>query len=292
MIDKLNWSEAIFFFDVDDTLIDTSSNSIMASEGIADVLKQEYSERKSFLIKDRFNQIFKTLMQEHMESGENNLKQYNLIIQRINQLQEPVIKKFGAIKKWSREIFLKMAAEDCDVLLKPEQIYSAIDAYWSSISKKSDLMSGVLDLFQQIKIHNRPIYLITSSDARLQLNDQNLFEYNPQYSENFKKKRIETLKQKGLFFNKVSIGDPEDKPHLDFFKKGIKIAEADLGYKINPKNIIMFGDSYTGDLQTPKEKLGFGLVVLFRKGQGKLIEESERYISIGNIFSVKEYIIS
>ena len=221
MIDKLNWSEAIFFFDVDDTLIDTSSNSIMASEGIADVLKQEYSERKSFLIKDRFNQIFKTLMQEHMESGENNLKQYNLIIQRINQLQEPVIKKFGAIKKWSREIFLKMAAEDCDVLLKPEQIYSAIDAYWSSISKKSDLMSGVLDLFQQIKIHNRPIYLITSSDARLQLNDQNLFEYNPQYSENFKRERMEALEQKGLFFNKVSIGDPEDKPHLDFFEKGI-----------------------------------------------------------------------
>jgi len=291
MIDKLNWSEAIFFFDVDDTLIDTTSNSIIASEGITNVLKQEYGEKKSILIKDRFNQLFQTLMQEHMATGKNNMKQYDLIIQRINKLQEPVVKKFGAIKKWSREVILKIAAENCDISLKPELIYSAIDAYWNSISEKSVPMEGVLNLFQEIKIHNRPVYLITSSDARLQLNNQGLFEYDPKHSEKFKKKRMETLKVKGLFFNKVSIGDPEDKPHLDFFKKGIEIAEIDLGYKINTKNIIMFGDSYSGDLQTPREKLGFGLVVLFKKGQEQSIEESQRYISTGNVSSVKEYLI-
>ena len=290
MINNLNWTEVIFFFDVDDTLIDTTSNSVIASEGIADVLKQEYGEEKSILIKNRFNQIFKTLMQEHMVTGKNNVEQYNLIIQQVNKLQEPVIQKFGAIKKWSREVFLKMAAEDCGISLKPERVYSAIDSYWNLISEKSVPMPGVLDLFREIKIHNCPIYFITSSDARLQLNDQNLFVYYPKYSENFKKKRMELLKQKGLFFNKVSIGDPEDKPHLDFFEKGIKLAEADLGYKINPKNIIMFGDSFAGDLQIPKEKLGFGLVVLFKKGQKQTIEESQNYISTGNISSVKEYL--
>lgn len=290
MINKLNWTETVFFFDVDDTLVDTGSNSITASEGIVNVLKQELGEDKSNKIKNRFNQIFKTLMQEHMATYENNSEQYDLIIQRINQLQEPIIKKFGAIKKWSREVFLKMASEDCDIQLKPEIIYSAIDAYWNIISEKSDPMPGVLDLFQEIKAHNRPVYLITSSDARLKMNNQGLFEYDPRYSEEFKKKRMETLKQKGLFFNKVSIGDPEDKPHLDFFEKGIRIAEKDLGYKINTKNIIMFGDSYAGDLQTPKEKLEFSLVVLFKKDQGQTVEESERYISTGNVSSVTDYL--
>ena len=77
MINNLNWTEVIFFFDVDDTLIDTTSNSVIASEGIADVLKQEYGEEKSILIKNRFNQIFETLMQEHMTTGRNNVEQYN-----------------------------------------------------------------------------------------------------------------------------------------------------------------------------------------------------------------------
>ncbi|MFH0979840.1 MAG: HAD family hydrolase [Candidatus Roizmanbacteria bacterium] len=290
MINKLNWSEVIFFFDVDDTLVDTGSNSIIASEGIFNVLKQELGEDKSNKIKNRFNQIFQTLMQEHMTTGESNKKLHDSIMLRINQLQEPVIKQYGMIKKWSREVFLKMASEDCDIQLKPEIIYSAIDAYWNIISEKSDPMPGVLDLFQEIKAHSSPVYLITSSDARLKINNQGLFEYDSRYSEEFKKKRMETLKQKGLFFNKVSIGDPEDKPHLDFFEKGIRIAEKDLGYKINTKNIIMFGDSYAGDLQTPKEKLGFGLVVLFKKDQGQTIEESERYISTGNISSVTDYL--
>ena len=290
MIDKLNWSGTIFFFDVDDTLVDTGSNSTIASEGIFNTLKQETGEDKSLLIKNRFNQIFQTLMNEHMATGENSLTSLDLIIGRINHLQKPVVNKFGLIKKWSREVLLKIAAEDCKISIKPELIYSAINAYWDLISEKSEPMIGVLDLFKEIKLHNRPIYLITSSDARLKLNSQGLFEYDPRYSEEFKKKRMETLRKKGLFFNMMIIGDPEDKPHRDFFEKGIRIAEKDLGHKINTKNIIMFGDSYAGDLQTPKEKLGFGLVVLFKKGQKELKEESERFISTGNISLVTNYL--
>jgi len=146
------------------------------------------------------------------------------------------------------------------------------------VSDNSTPIEGVLNLFKKIKSHNRPIYFVTGSDARLKMNSQELFDYDPKYSEQFKAKRINALKNKGLFFNALSIGDPEDKPHLDFFEKAVTIAEKDLGHKLDYKNSIMFGDSYVADLQIPREKMNFGLVVLFKKGQEKPIEEAESYI--------------
>lgn len=42
--------------------------------------------------------------------------------------------------------------------------------------------------------------------------------------------------------------------------------------------------------KTPKEKLGFGLVVLYRQNQNKTLEESDGYISTGNLISVTPYL--
>lgn len=297
MINNLNWNQAIFFFDVDDTLIDTASNSITASEGVLHVISQHIHKDKSNLITQRFNRIFLTLMQGHMAKNEDDWqkieggKQYHdSIIKRIEYLQKPIVEKYETVKKWSREVILKIAVEDFDSTLAPDILYQAIDGYWNSISNNSHPMKGVLELFHEIKNHNRPIYLITSSDARLQLNSDGLFVYDPPYSENFKMNRMESLRSKGLNFNKASIGDPEDKPHMDFFEKGINIANNDLGHSIDTHNVIMFGDSYAGDLQTPREKLNFGLAVLFRKGQQEMKEEAERYISTGNISLITHYL--
>ena len=78
-----------------------------------------------------------------------------------------------------------------------------------------------------------------------------------------KRERIELLRKKGIQFHGVSIGDPEDKPHKDFFQKGIMLARKELGYHLDLSNAIMAGDSYTADLEVPKNMFGFGLVVLF-----------------------------
>lgn len=289
MINKLKWLDSIFFFDIDDTLIETAKNSLIAADDIFNSLKKDLSKNKASLIIDRFKYIFNTLANQHWDNKGNN--EYDLLIEKINKLQQPVIDKYGNIRKWSREVFLKIAADDNEILLKPKTLYRAIDAYWNKVSELSTPINGVLTLFNEIKEHKKPIYLITGSDARLKIDDDGLFYYDPTYSESFKAKRIEKLKDKGLSFNKVSIGDPQDKPSLDFFEKGLKIAQDDLGYRINTKNIIMFGDSYEADLKTPKENLGFGLVVLYRKGQEETKEESDGYVSTGNINSVQEYLI-
>jgi hypothetical protein len=105
-----------------------------------------------------------------------------------------------------------------------------------------------------------------------------------------KRERIELLREKGLHFRLVSIGDPEDKPSVEFFEKGLKMAEDDLGTSIDRSQCIMFGDSYGGDLQTPLEKLGFGMVVHFHKTFSTTVMEGERYLSTNDLTSVLGYI--
>ncbi len=75
-----------------------------------------------------------------------------------------------------------------------------------------------------------------------------------------KRPRVEKMNERGLRFTSFTIGDPHDKPHVDFFEKIADVARKDLG-SIDYKNCIMVGDSYASDLETPHKQLGFGLVV-------------------------------
>ena len=112
-------------------------------------------------------------------------------------------------------------------------------------------------------------------------NDGN-FIYEPAYSEKLKSQRVEKMKEKGLNYTAYRIGDPEDKPHLDFFEKITNVAKADLG-EIDYKNCLMFGDSYSGDLETPRNKLGFGLVVYIDHEHNSVDEIDENYVITGNL---------
>lgn len=290
MTHNLNWNEAIFFFDVDDTLINTFTNSIKASAAFSEVLSKEIDPNIANLIQERFKEIFQILAYGHWgKSVANN--EHAEIIARITTLQSPVISQYGSIRKWSREVLLKIAAEKYHINLSSALIQAAVNKYWEKVAKLSVPKEGVLELFNTIKNHHRPIYLVTGSDARLKLNDEGLFIYDPKESEQFKINRMELLKSEGFIFDGVSIGDPEDKPHRDFFQKAISVAEKDLGYPIENKNLIMFGDSYEADLETPERKLGFGLVVLYRQDQAQTIEENDRYISTSSLLSVTNYLV-
>lgn len=297
MVNKIDWSKAIFFFDVDDTLIDTASNSILASEAIFEGLCKIIEEKKAKEVQNLFNRIFQTLMISHTIKNKDDWKiieggkrYYDEFIEQIKFLQSPITKSFGGIKKWSREVFLKIALDESGVQLESKNITRLIDLYWQTLANTYVPIKGVLDLFEEISKHSRPVYLITSSDARLHQNDDGLFYYDPIQSEKFKIHRMELLKDKGIFFNAVSVGDPEDKPHRNFFEKALKKAKLDLDNEVNVKNIIIFGDSYAGDLQTPREQLGFGLVVLYRKNQPETIEEGDGYISTGNLSNITSYL--
>jgi FMN phosphatase YigB (HAD superfamily) len=296
-ITKIPWSQSIWFFDVDDTLVDTAKNSQNASEGINGVFSARFDAETGKKIQDRFNDFYNLMYEgykvkkemdwQNVSGGKTAFDELNT---RVADHQKNLVAKYGTHKKWSREIFIKLATDDIGMSVTPELVHEAADAYWMTLARLSKPFPETMQLIDQIKSHHRPIYLITGSDARLKMREDKQFEYIPEYSEGLKRERIALLREEGIEFNGLSIGDPEDKPHPDFFQKGIKVAEDDLGHPIDLGNAIMLGDSFAGDLQTPKEQLGFGLVVLFQKDKNSTEVVDKHQLTTGKLNEVGNFL--
>lgn len=296
-VNRIPWSKSVWFFDIDDTIINTAGTSSIASNGIKKVFEAHSTSEIASQVQNNFNQLFELMLAGHRITTEEDWQKvpggkssFDNLAEEIEAAQKRVKAKYGSVKKWSREVFIKLAADKVGVRVTPEIIHEAADAYWLTLTEQTTVFPQVLDLLQEIKQHNRPVYLITSSDARLKMDEEGQFDYDPTYSESLKRERIELLRAKGVNFNVVSIGDPDDKPHRDFFDKGIRKAEEDLGKPLEPENSLMFGDSFSGDLQTPKEQMGFGLVVLFKKNKKETEVIDNQQINTDNISSVLQYI--
>ena len=295
-IRRISWKDSFWFSDVDDTLINTAKNTEVASEGVEQVFTARFGEEVGKTIQKNFIEIFHTMMaglrnKTDADWSTSAIKKdvFDELWKEMENYQQEIKDKYGAIKKFSREVFIQIAADRANLDISPELLYEAADAYWVTLSEKTELLPGVKELTDTIKDHGRPLYLVTSSDARLKLKQNGQFEYIPEYSEAFKRERMQLLRDKGLEFNIVSIGDPEDKPHLDFFQKGINLAEKDFGFQLNLKNAIFMGDSFAADLQTPKEQLGFGLVVLCQEEKTGVEIVDEHQIITGNLGEIISY---
>lgn len=295
---NIKWKDSVWFFDVDDTLCNVSDVSTEATIGIALVLKTHFGEEISSKVQQLVNSYY-SLMLAGARLGKDGdwflvpggKEAFNQLMDLVQDSQKEVTLKYGVVKRWSREVFVKLAADKLNIKITPELVHEAVDAYWMEITKRIKVYPDAVGLIKAIRNHNRPIYLLTSSDSRLKLQDNGQFSYDPAYSESLKRQRIEPLREKGIEFNVLSIGDPEDKPHLDFFEKGIKKAEEDLGKTVNLNQAIMVGDAFGNDLQTPKEKMGFGLVVLINRTRKHFEIIDEHQINTSNLDKVTELIL-
>jgi len=294
---KIKWEDSIWFFDIDDTLSDTSTVSSDATEGIRRVFKNKFGDKMAEAVKNQVNSYYNLMLSGYRVKNEDGWKNieggksaFNKFVETVESFQPSVVKEYGTMKKWSREIFVKMAADKLGLEVMPELIHEAVDAYWVELSRITSAYTDAVNLINEIKAHNRPVYLLTSSDARLKMQPDGKFIYDPAYSEALKRERIEMLREKGIDFNVLSIGDPEDKPHKDFFEKAIKKASEDYGTPINLSNSIMVGDSFSGDLQTPKEQMGFGLVVLVDRTKSHLEVIDDHQINTDNLMQVTNFL--
>lgn len=281
---KISWQDSVWFSDLDDTLITTAQSSLQASEGIKEVFVARFGMIVGKRMQEEFMKIFNTMLGVHR--GKEITNEYTSLIKEIENYQKNLPPKYGKPKKWSREIFIAIAAKQLELTVSGELISEAADAYWLRLTQNASIVPGAIELINEIKRHNRPFYLVTGSDVRLQKQENGQFNYDPHYSESFKRERVALLRQRGIHFNLVSIGDPEDKPHKEFFDKAIHMAEKDLGGKINLSNAIMIGDSFAADLQTPKEQLGFGWVILFQDGMRNAEVIDKHQFNTGNLASV------
>jgi phosphoglycolate phosphatase-like HAD superfamily hydrolase len=293
----IKWEDSVWFSDVDDTLIDTAGVSLSASIGIQNMLEPAFGASNAETVRSNFNKLFNLMMAGYRVRSEDDWSRIeggreavNEMLDYIKTHQRQVTAEYGHFKKWSREVFIKRAAELAGLEVSPELVHEAADAYWSTLTEKTEVFPDAIALSDSLAVRGRPLFLVTSSDARLKMQPNGQFVYDPAYSEALKRQRIELLKEKGLKFRAISIGDPEDKPHPDFFLKALKLASTELDENVEVSDAIMIGDSFMGDLQTPKEQLNFGLVVLREKDREQTLVDDTSQIVVGNLDEVKQFL--
>ncbi len=64
----------------------------------------------------------------HQASSDHKAEDYDNLVGRIESTQTRVKEKYGAVKKWSREVFIKIAADDAEIEETPEIVHQAADA--------------------------------------------------------------------------------------------------------------------------------------------------------------------
>ncbi len=295
---KIHWPESVWFFDIDDTLSDTSDVSSSATEGIRKVFSVHFDEQVGLMMKNQVNEYYDLMLQGCRVKKENDWlkikggrEAFESLFKEVSSRQESIKKIYGVPKKWSRELFVKLAADKFNIRVTPELINEAVDAYWIELSKITQSFADAVELIKTIKSHKRPICLMTSSDARLKMQPDGQFIYNPEYSEALKRERIELLRDKGIDFDLLSIGDPEDKPHKDFFEKGVNKLSGELGFAIDISKAIIVGDQYSMDLQTPKEQLGFGLAILVNRKTPHLEIIDEHQVNTDNLSLIADFLL-
>lgn len=280
----------VFLFDVNHTLINTALYHTQSLTEIEKYLLKHITKKAAQYITNRFNEIFLLMVagfllrtDEEWKSVPKGRKSYEDLVQIITLHQVKVKEEWGFIKKWSREVFLKIAADEIKVILSPEVICDTATLYWDTITNLTEPFEEAKKLHAYLANKGYPAYLLTSSDGRLQIKN-GFFRYDPIFSGNYKKNRINTLKKKGLFFRDIIVGDPYDKPLPDYYKHAVKIVEKDLKKKVKNENFVIVGNSLEDDLETPKI-LGFGQGFLFKKGsETKKIDNN--IFEIGNLMDI------
>jgi len=289
------YPDAVWLADVDDTIVDTVRMHDEASRSIVSVLASFVGDRKANDVVGRFEEIFGILIESHQSSEpkiERSQQEKDDLLTRIAEYQQEITARWRTTKKFSRETLLKIAGEDCGIDLTSEQIHQCIDHYWQHVLSHPLCFDDAIGLTQVLAKVGLPLFLMTSSDGRLTLNENGQFDYDPASSRRFKESRVQSLRAEGLYYREVFVGDPIDKPTREFFQLVYDGVERHLGRRLNPQHAVVMGDSYTSDLQIPVSEWKVGLGVLYRPGQKDIIVERDRVVSVGNWKAVGNFLVS
>ncbi|HBB76667.1 MAG: hypothetical protein A2186_03210 [Candidatus Levybacteria bacterium RIFOXYA1_FULL_41_10] len=280
----------IFLFDVNHTLINTALYHTQALEVLEKGLKKHTDAKSASYITERYDEIFLLMVAGFLLKTDKEWKEirggrtsYLELMKLITKHQEEVKNKWGFIKKWSREVFLKIAAEEIDVDITPQALFELGTVYWDTITRLTEPLEEGKKLLSHLYSKGYPVYLLTSSDGRLTSNN-GFFEYDPKLSGSYKKNRMKALSLKGLKFRDVIVGDPEDKPLPGYYERAIKTIEKDMKKKIHISSFVMIGNSFEDDLETLME-MNVGTGVLFKKGSSPMKKKNDIY-RVGNLMEV------
>ncbi len=219
----------IFFLDIDDCLIHTSQLTDDHLKVISNQLSA-IGVAKAEEITNEFALSFRRMYNKHQGKPltHDEEKLFKSYLQRLTQLEKPVMEKWGEVKRWSREVCLYIAAQKFGITLTNDEIISVTNILWAKITQYAVFYPDSKPFLQNLINKTIPFYLITSSDSRLTLNDDTqLFHYDPEYSRNLKLQRLKIFTDMGIPQENIFIGDPYDKPKIWVFEEALKKAKKD-----------------------------------------------------------------
>lgn len=278
---------SVWLADLDDTLIDTVNVHRNSSKAIGDSLRDHLSTSQADRLVEQFANLFRTLIEGHWggaggDSRQNADGTHADLLMRIGACQTEISARWNLIKKFSREVLIQLAAEDCGISLRPDQIQQCAEAYWTHLQSHVSCFEDAITLSAELARLGVPLYIMTSSDGRLSPTASGQFGYDPQQSYRLKAARVEAMRSKGLQFRKAFIGDPIDKPTFEYFDLVYDGIRADLRQDFDPSRMIVLGDSYQSDLEVPVSSKGAALGILSLRGQQDPVAVRDRIVSVGS----------
>lgn len=279
-------SQAVWLLDVDDTLVDTIRMHSAAAPAVAQALEPFCRAPDAEAIAERFGAIFQILARHRQMKPRDRDEdaEYHELQERVDACQSDIRAAWGVTKPFSREVLLRLAAEDCAVHLTAEAIQLGADSYWMHLQENTIWFEDARQLVRLVSGMKCPIYLMTSSDARFSPSDDSeQFTYDPVVSRNFKEKRLTRLRRDGLEYRKSVIGDPIDKPAPEFFQSVFEAIDADWGAPVDRARIVVIGDSYRADLEVPVRHHNCGAALLYVQGKEGAQMEEPGVASLGDL---------
>jgi len=241
---------SIVISDVDYTLLDFDKGHQAGLSALAKAFGSDFSQE----VDKMFNLILEGFRRPEAESWEKR-SEFNYLISRVGTLRGL---SDSGLNVWSREILIILAAEKIQIHLTKEDVEAGRNAYWAAVSNEGTLYADAeifLSLLQRLGL---PLILMAGSDHILRINDNLKLTYEPIFSEEYKRKRLQILP---IHAQGIVIGDPIDKPDPRFFDKLFEEVRKIGDFRM--RDVLVIGDSERNDLEGPR-RLGCQTLLIKR----------------------------
>lgn len=261
----------VYFLDIDDCLIKTSRLTDKHQEVVFGEF-EKFNIRNAREITQEISNSFNLLFDHHQGKSliKNEKKILEEFMEEMKTVEKPIIEKFGEVKKWSREVYIYLSAKKYGINLSNTILIDITNTLWNYTSQNASFYPDSLPFLRLLQKNKNPIYLITSSDCRLILDDKSgLFSYNPDYSRQLKLKRLSKFISLGIPKKNIFIADPYDKPNPWIFQEALNQAKKEMK---TPFTSIMIGDSLKNDL-LPAKTVGIERLVWLKRNSKEKMEK-------------------
>lgn len=237
--------------DIDYTLVDFDKGHKVGIEALAKIFGVRFSQD--------VNQMFNLILEGHRmpESQPWVLRdKFDRLMDIMKKHHKQFVKSSG-VKVWSRETWILIVAEENGVKIDQSLIEKGRNAYWDAVTQGSEFYADTKPFLKKITALDVPLILMTGSDSILRVKEDCSFEYDPVFSETYKKRRLAHL-----FPNyPIITGDPIDKPNPKYFEKVSQLIQQFGNF--SKDKVLFIGDSERNDLEVPKN-LGYSTLLIRR----------------------------